>query len=413
MGSAQSPAGSGNGQNADSSGGRAAQSQAGFASFLHAMDSDPASNESSISQPAQGSPDNSNVTANSDDAGQNNLSPDGGSATGQSGQADATVENDEQNQSSDGSQGTVGQTDESADPNAALTEALNGLDETQRGQMLEMLQDVKAGKANWGEIKRGHKANSGLVQQLESLRNEIESLKGGGNATSQRDEDTRPAAASAMPAEVARLRTVDEVRSLVDVLDSRIEFAEEFLHANPDGGLINGEQFTRAQIVEQKREWKKQKNAAPARIEQIREQATFTAQQSAAKRQIATDFPQLNDPEHPDTKVAREFLKDPRINGQVNGDYIALALATGDRVLKAELAARRGAPAGQRGAVGAAKAGANGARPQGKVPLGKPHTATGSAAARPAEGNLQAAMDAHRKEGSRLSFSKILSTSGR
>lgn len=255
----------------------------------------------------------------------------------------------------------------------------------------EMAKALAAGEVSIGELKRGYK----LMDTVNELRRENEELKA--------RPATVSASASTLPKAVAGLKTLQEVEARYEQAETAAEAIEDFLYKNPDGGVIGDKEYTRDQLIDMKRGWKDELKALPKRGQEIQQVAQFAQARTAASQQIAKDFPVLANAEHPDAKMARTFMKDPRFQADVNGDYIALCLATGHRIHQADLAKRKAGAAVTKAA----------ARPVSKIPAGRPHVAA-TAAAKPGPGIPVAdALAKIGKEGSRSSLSALLSATGR
>jgi len=314
--------------------------------------------------------------------------------------------------------------------NAELTQALAGLSPTERQKALELVKALPP-----GEIPRIAKLVSKVhtaEQTIEAQAKRIEELETKG--------ETPPTAtgASPLPTNVAKLKSLAEVNSRLDVVEGNANALQDFLDANPgdkntvydltSGEAVqaepDGKRFaTRQQIVDQKAALRAEAKALPKRAQEITRQAQFNQAKTEARAKIVADFPYLSDPENPDTKAAQQLLKsDPVLNSYAHGDYLALALARGHRELQAEAAARKGNGHGKINGNG--NGNGNGKTPfgtpatgasqlRGKVPLGKPHAPAGVAPPRAADGaNVKTALEAHGKNGSRSSLAEVISAAG-
>lgn len=289
--------------------------------------------------------------------------------------------------------------DDSESENAAAPQEWQRLSETERKSALELAKQLKP-----GEIPRIAKLvaqKHQAEQTIESLHQQLEEL--------QAKASEAPAAASnatPLPETVAKLKTVQEVQGRLEKVQADVDALTDFLDARPgdlDTEYQVGEQtFTRQQLIDRRAALRAEAKALPKRGEQIAQAIQFDAARKEASRKTLTEFPQLSDPDHPDTKVARQLLKLPQFANEVNGEYLALAFAVGDRQLKEDAAKRKG---------GAAKPVAT--KPKGSVPLGKPHSANGSSGTKAAGQTIAAAMKRVQTEKSRDSFANLLAASGR
>lgn len=252
---------------------------------------------------------------------------------------------------------------------------LAGLEADVRERAIELARELKAGGLTVGEVKRIGKllhqkgeTESQFRQQIEGLQQEIEQLKS--SATPAED-----AAAVPMPAKVAALKNPREIEQREFKVQSVLDWCED----NPDGGELNGQTFSADEVKAIRRDARQELRWLPRRQQQLEQQAQLRQQQQAVRSQTLKDFPVLNDPENPDTQLARRLMStDPQLAQRPNADYLALALAMGHRLLQADLQKRK-APAAAKPAAAAnglprAKPAANGgasaaprATPQGNV----------------------------------------------
>jgi hypothetical protein len=249
--------------------------------------------------------------------------------------------------------------------NAALDAVLKDLNPDAVKHFVEIANAVQSGETSIGQVKRQFKLGKEENAELAKLREENERLK------------AQPPAATAgqLPDSVAKLKTAAEVDAREAQAQDSIDAIENFLEENPQGGDIgNGQTFTRQQLVERKRALQQELRALPQQRKALEQSAQFERQQAEVTTATRRDFPQLNDPENPDTKLASDLVKGtPLLNAFPNRDYLALALAVGHRTLQADLNRRKAGPAGKPVQT---------QRP-GTVPAKKPHTAA-PAAAKPA-----------------------------
>ena len=203
---------------------------------------------------------------------------------------------------------------------------------------------------------------------IETLQAELDELKESRVVTSA------ATATAALPEAVTKLKTVEAVEAELDRVSTDIEQLTDFLDANP-GSLeaeyqVGDKTFTRQQLINRRADLRVLAKALPKQAQALTHQAQFKTARTEAVNQLVRDYPQWNDANHADVKLAKQLAKLPQFAREQNGDYLALAVATGDRVLKAELAARsrNGKPT-----LPATK-------PAGKVPAAKPHVAVAAAA---------------------------------
>jgi hypothetical protein len=288
-----------------------------------------------------------------------------------------------------------GKTDEDvlSQPEDQISAAAAGLDETQRTQLLDMLKSVKEGGTSWKDIKQGHKAWQQYAAEMAAMKQQVEELKAAGGSA-----PAEAGPAEALPEHLTKLKTADEVNRRMALARANVRQIEKFLDRNPDGGEVDGKQFTREQVIASKHQWQDELEVLPQLAATLTRRSELARARAEASVQIARDFPEFNDPENPDTKLARQLLADPRFAQEVNGDYMALAMAAGHRLLQEKLKARK-APAKPA------------AKPQGKVPAGKPHAAAGAAPSRAAAGPSSRDLIARvQKENSRQALSALLAT---
>ena len=265
---------------------------------------------------------------------------------------------------------------------------LSQSDQETQAQLAALAEAIKGpdGKVNIGEVKRIKdllKEKSGLTQQLQVLEAKVAELEQG-----------KPAETPLNPAEVnplANLKTEQDLRKAKRQMHEVLEFAEE----NPNGGSFRGQEFDETQVRELRRDARRALDLwLPERAEQLQRETVFQQQQTQHRQVFLREYPQFADPENPDAKVAATLAKSPYIRQQPNPDYIAAALAIGDRVLREQAAAK---------AKPAAKPAAGG------VPRAKPATATtaGSNSAPRSQVNLGAAIDQVKKERSRDALANL------
>jgi hypothetical protein len=261
-------------------------------------------------------------------------------------------------------------TDLSQSQDSELSAEVQKLSPAEQTHLANMLKKLTAGEASWDDLKRVPKLKNQIEQLKQEFQSQIEALKSERAAEAQTLQ-TLPAQ---VPETVAKLKTAEEIEARLELAHSNAEALQDYLDANPGDAetryQVGDQEFTRKQLIEKRAAWRGELRALPRRLSEINARAQFQQARHKAEADIRRDFPILNDEENPDTKMALKLAKDPRFAGDVAGDYMALALATGHRMLQAELTARK------------AK-GNGGSRPAGKVPLGKPGmTGAGGAPAR-------------------------------
>lgn len=349
----------------------------------------PTATESASTEAAQASPETEAAPPAAEDAGQTTLPADEqpqpeGETEGDGGSEDGVLSN---------------KTD-----NAELAQAIAGLSPTERKSALELVKALQP-----GEIPRIAKLVSqrhAAEQTIEAQQRQIEEL--------QARVETGSAAATpeaAMPSTVAALKTVADVEARRQLAEANAEALQDFLDANPgDAGTsytIDGREVTRQELIEKRKVWREELKALPRKAAQLQTHAQLNQARTAARAQLAADFPEFNDPENPDVKVAAQLVKGPKFADEVNADYLALAMARGHRELQAELAARK---AGKNGSA-FTKPAARQVAP-GKVPPGKPHAPSGGAPAAVRGAGVKAALETHGKNGSRNSLAEVIRAGG-
>lgn len=266
------------------------------------------------------------------------------------------------------------------------------------GELLKQLQP--------GEIPRIAKLvarNHQAEQVIEAQQKEIDELR-----TQAETPQVVPVNQSQpLPPTVAKLKTVAEVTARTGEMQSAVEMVTDLLDEFPNGNSdqsdtwqLGDKTFTRSQLVQSRRNCQEELKALRVRSTDLQHATQFQAARAQATAAIHKDYPQLDDPANPDTVVARDLLaKDVRLQSDVNGEYLALALATGHRLLQ-DQKTKRLQPAAARAV-----------RPAATVPAGKPHAA-GSPAATRGAGGTTSALEAHRSKGNRESFAALLSARG-
>ena len=285
------------------------------------------------------------------------------------------------------------ETDLSQTDDKKLAEALKGINADGRKHLLEMVKAVESGETTLGQLKRQLKLGRAENEELQNLRKEVEQLKSNPPVASE---------AKDIPPTVAKLKTAAEVEARSELAETSIRAIEDFLEENPQGGAIGEKEFTRAELIARKRAFQDELKVLPKQAQAIQQQAQFEKTKVEVRAKTVQDFPVLQDPEHPDTKTAQQFIKaNPFMGLFPNQDYLALALARGHRELQTELAARTKGKAGQRPV----------AKPTGTVPAGKPHSA-GTAPARTAPSGAPVG-DLLKAVKDKESFAEMLAATGR
>lgn len=379
VGSAQSPAGPSAGANANGQPPKVSP-EAALLQMMAAREAAADSNQTSPPPPAdRRGPANPIPPAESDVAGQTDLPPDQTTPPGET-QTSPEGGGDENDLSSPETGETAGENAETS-LNADLTETLAQLDPTQQTQLLELLKDVKEGKASWNDVKRGHK----LAGTVEQLRQQLDEIKAKAEAGAG---EVPPAALppSNLPEPVARLKNGQEVADAARFNKELKRWCER----NPQGGVFKST-LANSQPVEVPEgsvmdfrdfaedmltEW------LPARSQQLQQASDLKRAQATARAQVVQDYPWLQDPDHPETKAVRETLAAvPGLKQTPAPEYWAAVYNRGLKSMQDELASRK---AGKNGhAANALRAPQ---RPQSKVPLGKPHSPGGAAPPRPVPG---------------------------
>lgn len=216
-----------------------------------------------------------------------------------------------------------------------------------------------------------------------------------------------PGVRQPFPETVAKLKTVEAVQTRLSAVETDVEALSDFLDTNPGDAdtayTIGEQQFTRKQLVERRAQLRIEAKALPQRAQEIANAAQLSTAQASARKQVLADYPWLADSEHPDTKAVQEVIKAmPAFKQTPSPEYWAAVVVKGQQALNAELEARKG-----KKTVGLA-------RPAGKVPLGKPHTAANGAGGRiNGNGDVKTLLERHGSERSAGSFAALLSATGR
>lgn len=227
---------------------------------------------------------------------------------------------------------------------------LSQADQETQAQLAALAEAIKGpdGKVNIGEVKRIKdllKEKSGLTQQLQALEAKVAELESGKAAE---PHPVDPGAINPL----ANLKTEQDLRKAKRQMHEVLEFAEE----NPNGGTFRGQEFDEAQVRELRRDARRALDIwLPERGEQLAQETVFRQQQTLHRQTFLKQYPQFADPENPDAKVAATLAKSPYIQQQPNPDYIAAALAIGDRVLREQAAAKAKPPGKLAASVARAK----------------------------------------------------------
>lgn len=388
--------------------------QAAFAKVVALMEPPAADSESSSTPSAQDDPDNPIAPAESGEPGQDTLPP-------------------EETPESDGDtpplQSEETEPDLSQADNADLAEALKGLNPDAQEKLIEMAQAIAKGETSLGELKRGHKLGETVAQ----LKQQLEELQ------QQREEGRETAIKpSSLPEPVAKLKTLDQVKAHAQTARDIVRKLERFVRQNPEGGeWVDGKTYTADQYYQAIDRYQAELDALPDRAQQIHQQEQVSQVRSQAKQMFEKEFVWARDDESPQMKEISERLKAvPWLNEFPEPRMAAHQYNLAEAAVNAELAAKKtpveAAKAArdlmrrmpwlpkvlsspEYAAIGKGNgARATGATLQGKVPLGKPHSAAGAAAPRAAEGaSVKSALDAVSKNGDRNSLAALLAATGR
>lgn len=283
--------------------------------------------------------------------------------------------------------------------NAELESALAGLTPDVRKHLLSLAAEKP------GEIPRIGKLiaeRHQFVETIGELQGRIEQLEQGA-------QESGPALAQAngLPPNVARLKTVGEVKARISQVRAIAKNAQKLLMEKPNGDVekqlasdpdkwtVGGQQLTREQLIEAWQEATSEAEVLPEREAQIQSQSRLAEVQAQAREQAFADFPWLKDPEHPETKAIAATLKQvPGLKQTPIPEYWAAVYNRGVKSMQEELATRKSGKAN--GAVPVT------VRPAGKVPLGKPHSVANGASAGRAPQGLQAFRNSLPKPGAKV-----------
>lgn len=251
-------------------------------------------------------------------------------------------------------------------PEGALPAELADLPEDVRNELLALAAEVAEGKTSFGELKRGHKLIGKHAEEVQRLNEELDGYK------------AKLAEATAGNTSGPTLfKSVADVEARELKLQKVIDWCED----NADGGQNGDVEFTAAEVKQMRREARDElKYTLPAQKQKLQaaaqQQTQFTAQQTAARPQVLEQFPQLKDPQNPETRQVNEMLrKQPMLKAMfVSPELAALTWIRGEAAVRAELAKRS-----PNGKVQSPKA--NGQSPKaGAIPKGRPSGPGGSAA---------------------------------
>lgn len=305
-----------------------------------------------------------------DEPGQETLSP----------ETEPNAEGDEPNAESDKPNEDPEQGAENADKGlpAAVQKRIDKLT-AQKYQAQEALEEAKA--------------------EADRLREEVERLRVESPASSGEGQ---------MPEPIAKLKTLPEVQRQLEAVTTELEAVQDFLDANPGDAetvyKIGAKEMTRKELIEMRSQLRQQARLLPQRGQQIAGQAQFQQARQQQELAIRKEFPVLADAEHPVTKVVSQLVKLPDFASKTNGLELAYIMARGNEVVTAERNKRK---------AGTAAAAPLVRKPQGKIPLGKPHVNGGGGGGRVASTiTPKAALEALGKDGSTSSFAALLASSG-
>lgn len=312
-----------------------------------------------------------------------------------------TPPSDEQTQADEQSSedGEV-QTDLShTDDNAELTEALAGLNADAKKHLAEMARAIASGDTSIGQLKRGHKIAEEFKAQIEELNAKIEDLsaeRGAGSAT------TNAITPKNLPPEIAKLKTIEEVEQAAEKAKAAVRFLEDFLDENPNGGEIGGQSYTRQEIKAKKRAWQDDLEALPKQAHALIRNHEFQTRMNAARSDMETDYPWLKQADHVETKAVKTLVKVAPWQTALP-EYSAAVWNRGHKSLQDELAQRKS---------GGKPPGAS-ARPQGKAPLGKPHTTQAAAPKGSERASANSALIGVMEKGDKTSLAALIAATGR
>lgn len=231
----------------------------------------------------------------------------------------------------------------------ALPPELAELPDDIRDQLIELAREVKEGKTNFGEVKRGHK----LASELRELEARLEELQ------------ARPASPSApanLHPEIAKLNSEGELAAKRAELRSLVKECRTY--ANGYTGR-DGNEVTPEQVAAIRAEAENKLDDLNERAVQLQQQGQVRQQQAAIEQQVRKIAPEVFDQRTAAYKVFEQVRKD--VGHLPNRDYAAAAFALGDQLLQARLkpAAKPAAPA---------------AKPAAVIPKGKPAAGGGTGA---------------------------------
>lgn len=281
---------------------------------------------------------------------------------------------------------------------------LGSLNEDGRKSLIELAKFVQEG-GSLGDLKRGHK----LLREVAELREDFEKRKAEFAAKQNEAAPAAMAAPQVLPQNVAAMTSLQQL----EAAEAETQTAYDWCDDNPQGGEFQGKEYSADQVTRAKQALRTELRAIPLRRKQIEQQHATVAAQRQSRQMLEQRLPQYFTPDNPMWKKATELIRSESVlSNHPNRDYIALALIRGDAELTKE-AASAARPANGLSPAKPAMAAAPAAR-TGKAPLGKPHTANGSAPAR-SNGSISiaAAREALNKDGSRDSFANFLNAAGR
>lgn len=255
-----------------------------------------------------------------------------------------------------------------------------------------------------------------LTQERDELKTQVESGSRAGSAGAT--------AGGSLPPEVVSLKSPGEVLARKNQLQNVIRSANNALIKHPNGNVANSDgepkwkfgnqEFTREEIADEITNCQVVLDALPDRLQQLQAQQQLTEARKQYQQQTRSNYPWLTDPQNPRTKAVQQVLRDiPALAQTADPEYVAAIIVEGRKVLEAEKAARsnghgngRPAKAGTPNPLGVPALAGSGARPAGKVPVGKPHTMSGAALPTPGEAmkRFQATLP---KPGERVTTAKL------
>lgn len=227
--------------------------------------------------------------------------------------------------------------------------------------------------------------------EAERLRQENEQLRSG----------QVPAAQSALPETVSKLKTVAEVTARQQAVQAQLDELQDVLDENPGDSdtviKIGQQEFTRGELIAKRKSWRAEAQALPQHAQQLAAQQQASQQVRQVNELARKNHPWLADDANPETQEVREIVKKTGWT-----EITAAAYVRGLKSLKEEFAKKN--PAAKPLTMTPPKPAA------GKVPAAKPHNASGGAGGGKPAASVKTALEQHGKSGSRSSFAALLAT---